>query len=82
MDSQAINNPILTSSTEFGAEVRRLRQAANMTQRDLATAAGVGERFVVELEAGKPRCELDKSLRVMKMLSRGVTIVPRGGSIR
>ncbi len=73
---------LLTTAKEFGAEVRRLRKAASMTQRDLATAAGVGERFIVELEDGKPRCEIEKSLRVMKMLARGVTIVPRAGSLR
>lgn len=67
---------LLTSSKEFGAAVRRLRKAAGMTQRDLATAVGVGERFIVELEDGKPRCELEKSLRVMKMLAT-ITIVPR-----
>jgi y4mF family transcriptional regulator len=74
------NTAVLTTSKEFGAEVRRLRRLGGMTQRDLATAAGVGERFIVELEGGKPRCELEKSLRVMKMLAKGVTIVPRAGS--
>ncbi len=78
----ARNTALLASSKEFGEEVRRLRQAANMTQRDLATAAGVGERFVVELENGKPRCELEKALRVMRMLAKGVVIVPRAGSPR
>lgn len=71
---------LLTSSTEFGAQVRRLRKAAGMTQRDLAAAAGVGERFIVELEDGKPRCQLEKSLRVMTMLAKGIMIVPRPGS--
>ncbi|MBM3539880.1 MAG: helix-turn-helix transcriptional regulator [Alphaproteobacteria bacterium] len=71
---------MLTSSREFGAEVRRLRKAAGMTQRDLAAVAGVGERFIVELEDGKPRCQLEKSLRVMKMLAKGLLIVPRPGS--
>jgi len=71
---------LLTSSREFGAEVRRLRKAAGMTQRDLAAVAGVGERFIVELEDGKPRCQLEKSLRVMKMLAKGLLIVPRPGS--
>ena len=70
---------VLTSARDFGQEVRRLRRLAGMTQRDLATAAGVGERFIVELENGKPRCELDRALRVMRMLVKGVQIVPRTG---
>lgn len=32
----------------------RARKGLGLTQRDLALAAGVGERFFVELEAGKP----------------------------
>jgi hypothetical protein len=39
-----------------------------MTQRDVALAAGVGERFVVELERGKERCELGRALKVARSL--------------
>jgi predicted transcriptional regulator len=34
------------------------RKALGLTQADLALAAGVGLRFVVELEAGKPTVRL------------------------
>ena len=37
-----------------------------MPQRDLAGANGVGERFIVELEAGKPTAQLGKALAVAK----------------
>ena len=39
-----------------------------MTQVDLAAASGVGERFIRELENGKPTCQLDKALRIAQML--------------
>lgn len=48
----------------FGALVRQRREALEMRQDDLALAANVGRRFVVELEAGKPNCRLGKALAV------------------
>ena len=52
-----IDNP-----TEFGAAVARARKALGLTQRDLALAIGTGERFIVDLEAGKPTAQLGKAL--------------------
>lgn len=50
----------------FGNLVRSRRQALGMTQRDLALAVNVGERFIVDLEGGKPTCQLGKALAVAK----------------
>lgn len=50
----------------FGSLVRSRRQALGMTQRDLALAVNVGERFIVDLESGKPTCQLGKALAVAK----------------
>jgi len=48
----------------FGRLVRERREALGMRQDDLALATGVGRRFVIDLEAGKPSCQLGKSLVV------------------
>ena len=40
--------------------VRQKRKLYKMTQRDLADRAGVGLRFIRELEGGKPTLRLDK----------------------
>jgi len=45
-----------------------VRKALGLTQADLALAAGVGLRFVVELEAGKPTVRLELVLRVIDAL--------------
>jgi HTH-type transcriptional regulator/antitoxin HipB len=37
-----------------------------LTQRDLALADADGERFVVDLESGKPTAQLGKALAVAK----------------
>ena len=48
----------------FGALVRERREALKMRQDDLALATGVGRRFILELEAGKPTCQLGRALVV------------------
>ena len=48
----------------FGALVREHRDTIGMTQDDLALATGVGRRFIIELEGGKPSCQLGKALVV------------------
>ena len=50
------------TAQEFGRLVREGRRALGMTQRDLALVINVGERFVVDLEAGKGTSQLGKAL--------------------
>jgi y4mF family transcriptional regulator len=45
-----------------------------LTQSDLALAAGVGLRFIVELEAGKPTVRLEQVLRVVDALGGHLTL--------
>jgi len=52
------------SARDFGAAVREKRKARGWTLTELAARSGTGERFIVELESGKPRCQLEKSLVV------------------
>ncbi|MDD4963093.1 MAG: helix-turn-helix transcriptional regulator [Gallionella sp.] len=53
---------------QLGAAVRGARKQLGLTQAQLALAAGVGARFVVELEAGKPTVRLQHTLRVLAAL--------------
>jgi y4mF family transcriptional regulator len=48
----------------FGELVRERRKALGLSQDDLALSAGVGRRFVVDLEAGKPTLQLGRALVV------------------
>ena len=57
---------MISTSVEFGAAIAHARKALGLTQRDLALAIGVGERFIVELEAGKPTAQLGKALAAAK----------------
>jgi transcriptional regulator with XRE-family HTH domain len=57
----------------FGLLIRSRRKALNMRQDQLALATGVGRRFLIDLEAGKPSCQLGRSLLVADALGLRVT---------
>ena len=54
--------------TEFGRIVRQNRVSQGLRQDQLAAAAGVGLRFLIELEQGKATAQLGKSLAVLDAL--------------
>jgi y4mF family transcriptional regulator len=61
---------------QIGHVVRRTRRAQGLRQDQLAGAAGVGLRFIVELEAGKPTTQLGKVLTVLSALGCKLQIKP------
>ena len=63
-------------STSLGLIVRRERKAQKLKQAELAAVSGVGIRFIVDLEAGKPTLQLEKVLRVIMTLGCDITITP------
>ena len=67
-EARSLESRAIETAEEFGRLVRERRRALKLQQRDLALAANVGERFVVELEAGKPTCQLGKALAVARAL--------------
>lgn len=60
--------------SNVAALVRSLRQAQQLTQRQLAVRAGVGPRAVWDLERGKPTIRLDVVNRVLAVFGRRVTV--------
>ena len=61
---------------EIGDVIRTARKAAGLRQYELAGAAGVGLRFLVELERGKPTAQLGKMLQVLQALGCTLDVVP------
>ena len=64
------------TSVEIGNVVRATRKAQGLRQDALAGAAGVGVRFVVDLEAGKPTAQIGKTLQVLQALGCTLAIHP------
>ncbi len=52
----------------LGCIVRDTRRALGLTQPDLALSAGVGVRFLVDIEKGKPTAQIGKVMRVLTAL--------------
>ena len=64
---------VIATAEDFGRRVAEARRALNLTQRDLALAIGTGERFIVELERGKPTAQLGKALAAAKAVGIRLT---------
>jgi y4mF family transcriptional regulator len=64
------------TSNSIGTLVRRTRTALGLTQEDLAMASGTGIRFIIELEKGKPTCQLEKCLTVLSTLGVRIDLTP------
>lgn len=56
--------------------VKQRRALVRLTQPELAKKAGVGLRFVRDLEQGKPSLRLDKVNEVLRLFGHEVGAVP------
>jgi y4mF family transcriptional regulator len=72
----------MTTPSEIAAEIKTARRALKLRQAELAAAAGVGLRFLIELEAGKPTAQMGKVLAVLDVLGLDCAFVPRSGQAR
>ena len=67
----------ISTPEQLGALVRERRKASGLNQKRLAALAGVGTRFLSELERGKPTAQLGKTLHVLQLLGLEVQITKR-----
>jgi y4mF family transcriptional regulator len=67
------------TAEQIGALIRQTRHSQGLRQDQLAAAAGVGVRFLVELERGKPTAQLGKTLAVLAALGCRLAITPPAG---
>lgn len=61
---------------DIGKSIRAARKAQGLRQDQLAAAANVGVRFLIELEAGKPTAQLGKTLDVLSALGTSIELTP------
>jgi y4mF family transcriptional regulator len=69
---------INTTTAMIGQAVRRARKAMGLRQPELAAAAGVGLRFLVELERGKETAQLGLTLTVLQAVGLDLKVVGPG----
>jgi len=68
--------PMKYSPKQIGEQVKTVRKGMGVTQKDLALTSGTGLRFIIDLEKGKPTCQLGKVLTVLNTLGIKLTLVP------
>ena len=64
---------------QIGTLIRDTRKLQGLRQDELAAVAGVGLRFLVELEAGKETAQLGKTLAILAALGCAIDITPPDG---
>jgi y4mF family transcriptional regulator len=68
---------MMTASPDaIGHLVRLTRKNLGVTQKDLALTSGTGLRFIIDLEKGKPTCQMGKVLTVLRTLGIRLTLTP------
>jgi y4mF family transcriptional regulator len=68
----------ITSAKEIGSLVRQRRKQAGLTLTVAAGMAGVGVRFLSELERGKPTLQIGLVIEVLQLFGLELHVHPRG----
>lgn len=71
---------VMKSVADLGLMVYGIRQRSGLSQRDLAGRLGVSQRYLSELENGKPKVLNDQFFAVMEKL--GIELTFREGPDR
>ena len=74
------SDQVIQSTAELGQLARERRQQIALTQLDVAGLSNTGNRFIVELEQGKPTLQLQKVLDVLNLLGLEVVIRAKAGA--
>jgi y4mF family transcriptional regulator len=67
-------------STNIGIFIKEKRKQLKLTQPELAERAGVGLRFVRELEQGKQTVQLDKVNQVLSLFGSELGVIQKSES--
>ncbi|MGE6335051.1 helix-turn-helix transcriptional regulator [Stenotrophomonas sp. NPDC077659] len=65
---------VLRTSRDLGLVIRQRRKALHWDQAQLAERVGVSRQWVIEMEKGKPRAELQLVLRTLNVLGLILTV--------
>lgn len=76
-DHTASRTGPIRSGSELGAIIAHSRKSRGYTQQQFADVAGVGRRFVSDLENGKATVQLGKLLQVLTALGLDLEVKGR-----
>lgn len=75
-----LQEQLIQSSVDLGDLVRERRRWLALKQVDVAGLGNTGNRFIIDLERGKPTVQLQKALDVLDLLGLEVVVRPKSGS--
>ena len=64
----------IMNSRELGAAMRVERKRLKVTQKELAMTAGVGLRYLIELERGKSTARMEGVFKVLQVLGLKLSV--------
>ena len=67
----------ILSTKEFGSAVKNRRKKLGYTQKDVANFIGCSTSFISDLENGKKTAEIEKSIKVVKILGMDLSLNER-----
>jgi HTH-type transcriptional regulator / antitoxin HipB len=62
----------IKNTVQLGMAIRMRRKQLKINQKELAMTCGTGLRFIVDLEKGKPTCQIGKTLQVLQALGLAI----------
>lgn len=74
-----LGQPMKYTPEKIGEAVKSVRKKLGVTQRALALTSGTGLRFIIELEQGKPTCQIGKALTVLQTLGISMELKESNG---
>jgi HTH-type transcriptional regulator/antitoxin HipB len=75
-----LNEKRIQTTVDLGNLVREQRRLLALKQIDVAGLGNTGNRFIVDLERGKPTVQLQKTLDVLDLLGLEVVVRPKSGA--
>jgi len=76
MNLKPTESPV-TTVEELGKIVLATRKSQGLTQADIAGLSNSGNRFIVDLEKGKPTLQMQKALEVLALLGLELVVRPK-----
>jgi y4mF family transcriptional regulator len=73
-----VTGTTIRSVEDLGALIQRVRKEQGLTQIDISGLAHTGNRYIVDLEKGKPTIQMQKALDVLELLGLELIVRKRG----
>jgi HTH-type transcriptional regulator/antitoxin HipB len=75
---ELVTGTTIRSVEDLGALIQRVRKEQGLTQIDISGLAHTGNRYIVDLEKGKPTIQMQKALDVLELLGLELIVRKRG----